>query len=334
MSETTTRMVRKVLRNILETSKESSEMTAAFVSFVITKHLVVEAGEYLVYLAETAYRLRRWAELGKVASLLTSLPSETYQSKGRFFQAYSISHLSNTTTPHAIKLMEEVFERGPEDFRGRSLLALGAFHCYRQEFTLAEEFYRQAFTVANEARDPITSALAMKMLGVLASIHGSPREAMRIYESLLADGSLQATRPDIYTDLANSYAYDLAQVGRVYDAHRIAIDLARTPYGRIFTEVGQTLAEIEQQLPAARIRRPPINTPLIFTGYRRKQPDDIDERLGPTFREAPGLVSIEEQHNLLMVWLLTFEPKKITGRSYQTLSAMYQAYLRHNPTAA
>jgi len=141
-------------------------------------------------------------------------------------------------------MLENVAESAPAPYGSKALLSLSAVEARIGRF---EESLRLRLQVSSSGGvDPVTLVEAQRGIAVLRGLEGDHRVALRDLERLLPLAHIIGKRnhPAYFTFL-NSYALELSERNRTFEAEQVANIIAASPLIGRYPEWQETVSEIE-----------------------------------------------------------------------------------------
>jgi tetratricopeptide (TPR) repeat protein len=191
----------------------------------------------LVRVAEWSYCIRDTQRQYEVGRILQQFPYP-FDVLGSYYEAQYLNRkgLYEVST----KLLERVYEQGPEQYRARALQTLAARDEWRGKIGEALRFRVEAIKIG----DPFTSLEAQLGVAICKSVNGDHRGAIRQVEHFLPMvKALYGTHP-LYFDYLNSLAVELGEVGRIQEAQNVCQITLASPYTFAYPEWRETGNEI------------------------------------------------------------------------------------------
>lgn len=200
---------------------------------------------FLLAFADRAELLREDDLLSQIVGSLMGMSLSSAQREAtNFFHAFWMARKGGDLHDKGIAEYEHLALHASEPVRARALLALGTESLKANNVQSAREFYHEAtsFLSVNNLR---VSYQIQKMIAVQLSIDGDHLSALRILESIrpLVRAATKI-EPVVQTDYLNSYALELAQVGRIDEAENIARIVIGSSAVNHFPEYKATLGEV------------------------------------------------------------------------------------------
>jgi len=190
-----------------------------------------QLGHRLIRLAEQAHAFRQFDQLKELALMLANLPVKRYQAIGHYFLAVATHRVANGDTDAARRLFELAVDSAPDPYKAKATLALGSLSLRRKDFDEALYFYQETIKAGKLSA---TSLHAIKAVSVLKAIEGSHAQAIKDLENILP--VMKYAPAHIYFDVLNSYAVELGEVGRRYEARNISQIVIHSPFAFAYPE--------------------------------------------------------------------------------------------------
>jgi tetratricopeptide (TPR) repeat protein len=218
--------------------------------------------ERFVDLAECAYLFRDRNALGQAGRILTSLPlPEQFRLIGQYYEGLYVQGFGRGNLEQAARMFLPVAERAPERYRARALISLAANTLRRGDQKGGYYLYAEAARMnsLNGLFDPFVAVSVQKMMAIFSSRNGDHRRALSLFEDLYPQvHAFRGSNPQLYYDYLNSFAVELAEVGRLEEARNISEKVNASPLASSYREWRETREEIE-----VRARRTSRNTLAI-----------------------------------------------------------------------
>jgi len=241
-----------------------------------------QLGEGLIALAEEAHVFRRMDVLEQISQMLVRLPRQQYEDVGHYYEAVCIQKLGWGDLSRAAEIITPIAERGPQPYRARALISLGANSINRGDSQSALSRYSEASCLASRSMfaDPYIILHTQKMFSFIIGGDGDHRRASASLESLFPlANSIRSSYPHAYYDYLNSLAVELCEVGRLEEARNISQIVLASPFAPAYPEWSETNDEI------ARRSRRASRSVVAFTGW-------ISEAESATTPDAGNLVRL------------------------------------------
>ena len=215
--------------------------TATAKSFLtmFTSKVGVEQGRLyqLVRVADWSYCVRDTQRQCEIGRILQRFPYP-FNVVGDYYEAQYLNRegLYEVST----KLLERVYEQGPERYRARALQTLSAKEEWQGKIGEALRFRVEAIKIG----DPFTSLEAQLGVAVCKSAEGDHRGAVRHIEQFLPMVKALYGSHSLYSNYLNSLAVELGEVGRIEEAANISRIILASPYAFAYPEYRETGQEL------------------------------------------------------------------------------------------
>lgn len=221
-------------------------------------------GNRLIQLAEQAHSLRQFDRVEEIGLVLSNIPIKHFETIGGYFLAVAANSLGNGDRDEAGRLFESAVDRAPDPYKVKAVLSLGALAFHNNDFDSAFYFYREAIKT-----EGIGSATLQAIRGIatLKSIAGYHRSAIADVETILP--LIRFAPSNVHFDCLNSYAVELAEVGRLQEAKNVSSLVVASPLIRFYPEWQDTLREVNS-------RRKSRST--IAISLPQREPDKAEAR--------------------------------------------------------
>ncbi|HLG13963.1 MAG TPA: tetratricopeptide repeat protein, partial [Blastocatellia bacterium] len=197
-------------------------------------------------MADQAYWQRQIVKLEHVSNMLLALPLPPgFKGVGRYYRGMTL--VCRGRHPEARDVLERVAEGGALGVRARALVSLGASEFITGDFQSALPFYVEAGRIARQVEriDPLVEFGVHKMIAAVKGEDGDHRRSVDDLERIfpLARMVGREYRP-LMSDYLNSYAVELAAVGRLEEASNVSRIVLASPYASAYPEWRETFDEI------------------------------------------------------------------------------------------
>jgi hypothetical protein len=191
-------------------------------------------GERLLKRIGVAQVFRDLAAVEELARVLRHLPIPRYRLIGEYYEVW----LRSRRRDYDVAQLERVIDQC-DDFKARGLMLRAAIEGYKGDLGAEMYFYKEAMTAAPTISEYLYSAMGM---AVVKAKEGSHAAAIKDLESMLPH--LRYADPLVYFDTLNSYAVELAEVGRREQARHIAARVVATPFAYAYPAWLETAEEL------------------------------------------------------------------------------------------
>ena len=215
--------------------------TATAKSFLtmFTSKVGVEQGRLyqLVRVADWSYCVRDTQRQYEIGRILQRFPYP-FNVLGDYYEAQYLNRKGFYEV--STKLLERVYEQGPERYRARALQTLSAKEEWQGKIGEALRFRVEAIKIG----DPFTSLEAQLGVAVCKSAEGDHRGAVRHIEQFLPMVKAFYGSHSLYSNYLNSLAVELGEVGRIEEAANISRIILASPYAFAYPEYRESANEI------------------------------------------------------------------------------------------
>jgi transposase len=171
----------------------------------------------LILVGEHAHALRQFDQVNEIVLLLSNVPIKRYQAIGYYFLAVAANSVGNGDQDKAQELFELAVDTAPDTYKVKSILSLGALAGNKGDIDSAFYFYQE---VAKSEGLGLSGLEAMRGIAVMKAAEGYHQSAIIDLEKILP--TFRFTPPHVYLDCLNSYAVELSEVGRSYEAEKVS----------------------------------------------------------------------------------------------------------------
>ena len=200
-----------------------------------------QLGNKLIQLAEQAHAFRQLDKVKEIGLLLSNLPVRDYQAIGHYFLGVAANSKGNGDQNEAKRLFELTIDTAPDSYKVKSFLSLGALAFHKRDFDSALYFYQEPIRAGKLS---LASIHAMRAISHIKSIEGSHKHAVKDLESILP--LIKYAPAHIYFDTLNSYAVELAEVGRINEARNIMRVVLSSPFAYAYPEWQDTANDLRR----------------------------------------------------------------------------------------
>jgi hypothetical protein len=227
------------------TVKAPKNLLIGLISFIEIEYAV----QSIVRAVEQAYARRDWDEVMRLAaSLIDPQLSPACAGVGSMYAGLAVLKAGSGDIGIASQHFELATNLAPRPTQERVILSRSLIDFYTQKY----DGRARACEQVSGSTDPFTAIEARRGLAVIHGIEGDHQRAIVELESLLPlVAKHKGSR--IYSDLLNSYAVELAAVGRVDEARKASSLALTSPYASAYTEWQETLLDIESAAPQANV---------------------------------------------------------------------------------
>jgi hypothetical protein len=234
---------------------------------------LIELASMLVAEAEYANDMRQYGVVHTVSRLLSETAlADRFESVGLYYSAKVQYGWGRWT--QAIDVLERTFDRLPDRFRSKTLLALAQLRIQLGDVEGCRLFSQEAGKLAamKSSYNLRTLCGAHMNVAVCKSFDGDNSGALRMYrDNLPMARFIGKWYPYIYLDYLNNIAVDLMEAGRLEEAEQaIAVPMA-SPWAGVVVDWQDTARTIALAMHR-KLGRPssaPVNLMLMSPSFRR-----------------------------------------------------------------
>ena len=222
------------------------QIVSGLIKDTYSNQFFTSLGNRLVALTDHLYRLRRMEEVEPLSQLLLNLPlASEYGIIGRHYEALSLYQKGKFT--EARTMLEYVADHGPPNYKARALLCASATFYVKNDLQSFARYCVEAnrAAIGDGWCDYRTIVESQRNLVMVKSLTGDHDGALADLERLFPlVRSMNRWHPDLYYNLLNSFAVELAEVGRLEEAMRFSEAALASPYGLAYPDWQETRDEI------------------------------------------------------------------------------------------
>jgi tetratricopeptide (TPR) repeat protein len=240
-----------------------------------------ELGNRIIREIKTAQAFRQVEKVAELSQILVNNPIKEYQLIGQYYLAWS-KYRGEENQP---RILERVIEQS-NTYRTKALISRAALEVYKGNHEHALYFYTESFKTNPTASDYI---VASRGIATLKSIEGFKKSALKDLERLLP--LLKHAEPFASADVQNSYAVELGEAGRKYEARNVIKHVLESPFIIAYPEWRETANELKEPdrsfISVPQIEHKPIEieTKKDHHASKSKQPSKVLSF--PKLQEAP-----------------------------------------------
>jgi hypothetical protein len=220
----------------------------------------------LIELAERCYCLKNMQGQRELGLLLQRFPPP-FDLVGAYYESIYLNHIG--LSDEARKKLERVYEYGPEKYRAKALISLGAVEEKRGNLDQSMRFRLQAASFDI----PSVRLQAQHGMAVLLGIQGEHQHALKHLESFLPLARMLNKDAPLYYDYLNSLAVELDDTGRTEEARNVINLVLSTPYVKYYSNWIDTGKEIYRKS----YRSSMMNMPKVRFEKAEERPEPKQE---------------------------------------------------------
>ena len=222
------------------------QIVSGLIKDTYSKHFFTSLGDRLAALADHLYSLRRMDDVEQITQVLLNLPlTDEYRTIGRHYEALCLYQKEKFTEARAA--LEQVAEHGPPNYRARALLCISATFYVKNDLQSFARYCVDAnrAAVGNGWCDYRTIVESQRNLVMVKSLTGDHHGALTDLERLFPlVRSMSRWHPDLFCSYLNSFAVEMAEVGRLEEARRLSETALASPYASVNPDWHETRDEI------------------------------------------------------------------------------------------
>jgi len=214
-----------------------------------------ELGTVVLRQIEAAHAFCQLEQVRELARILVNLPIREYELIGQYYLVWCKCR----ELEYQSDVLEQIAEHS-HSYKAKALISRAAFDVYHGNAEGALYFYTEALRVNTTVSDSIK---ALTGIATLKSIEGFGRSALKDLERLVP--ILRYAEPLTLFQTLNSYAVELSEHGRVYEAESVLAHAVSSPLAPFYPELQETLSEVRsnrKRQSTAMLSRPENEQPL------------------------------------------------------------------------
>jgi hypothetical protein len=231
-------------------------------------------GNRIIGEIKTAQAFRQIERVGQLAEVLNNIPIKEYQ----FIAQYYLIWCNYSDSRYEVEKLEKIVEH-TRTYKAKVLASRAAIDVYQGNIESAFYFYTEALKENSNISDYIHISRA---IAVLKGMEGSHNTALAELENLLP--ILKHAEPFVYSDVLNSYAVELCEVGRLTEASNVSKFISASPFVAHYPEYRETISDVNHRLAKKR------------SIVRFNLPDPEPEDVRPTAKVIPFPVQKASQN--------------------------------------
>jgi hypothetical protein len=200
-----------------------------------------QLGNKLIQLGEQAHAFRQFDRVREIGQVLSSIPIKDYQAIGNYFLAVAANSMGNGDQDTAQKLFEIAAQTAPDKYKGRAIMSLAALSAHKQDFANELYFFQESLKAG---KDLYTILKAHKGIAVIQAREGYHKHSLKYLESFLP--LIRYAEPHVYSDYLNSYAVELGEAGRAYEARNVSNLVIASPFAPAYPEWQETAKDLKE----------------------------------------------------------------------------------------
>jgi hypothetical protein len=201
-----------------------------------------QLGQKLIKEIEVAQAFRQISRVDEIGSVLSGLPIKEHQLIGQYYQGMCIQHIGENA--------KDVFEMVADQsltYKTRALMSLAGIEGRKGKYDEELRYIAEAYKTTN---NPTLIVELSRGTAMVRANEGDHKQAVKEFERTFP--LIKSIKPVSYYQYLNSFAVELAEVGRLEEASNICDVLLASPYAFAYPEWRETAEEIRLKLYRSR----------------------------------------------------------------------------------
>ena len=214
-----------------------------------------ELGDRIVEAIKLAQAFRQVEKVVELSQILVNNPIKEFQVIGQYYLVWS-KYRGRENQP---QMLERIIEQS-KTYKAKALTFRGALSFYQGKLDESLFFYTESL----KSRPTVSEyLLSVKEIAVIKSIEGFKESALKDLETLLP--LFKYAEPLAAFDVLNSYAVELGEAGRKYEARSVINHVLASPLADAYPECHATAQELMEP------NRAFISLPQSLPRFEHKQ---------------------------------------------------------------
>lgn len=197
-------------------------------------------GEQIIRGIKAAHAFRQTDKVRELSTLLSSIPSPEYQLIAKYYSVWCDLRESK----YDIEGLETIIDY-TQTYKTKALSSRAAFEVYKGRPDAAVYFYTEALKSSPTVSEYIHISRALAVLKAQEGFHNS---SLKDIENLIP--MIRHAEPLVCYDVLNSYAAQLAEVGRKDEARNVSRLIVASPFARAYPEWQETARDLREPNPS------------------------------------------------------------------------------------
>jgi tetratricopeptide (TPR) repeat protein len=240
-----------------------------------------ELGNRIIRQIKAACAFRQVERVRELSEILINFPIKEYQLTGHYYIVWCDGRESKYNT----KLLERIIEQTTV-YKTKAMFSLAAFEGYQGRTEASIYFYTEALKTCHSISDYI---ILIRSIAALKSVEGFHESALKDLENLLP--IIRHAEPLVYYDFLNSYAVELGEAGRGYEARNISSLVLASPFAHAYPEWRETARELREPnrafISVPQIEREPVEIETVEAHHASESKQPARMIAFPELKEAP-----------------------------------------------
>ncbi len=195
-----------------------------------------DLGKRIIREIKTAHAFRQIERVRELSRILINVPIKEHQLIAEYYLVWCECRERNYQSEAIERIIEHT-----RTYKAQALLTRGTFDLYQGRPEPALYFYSEALKSSPNIGEFVSVSLAIAQL---KGIEGFNKSALKDLESLTP--LLKHADARLYYDFLNSYACELAEAGRKYEARNIIRHVIASPLALAYPEWRETAEDLRE----------------------------------------------------------------------------------------
>jgi tetratricopeptide (TPR) repeat protein len=210
-----------------------------------------ELGNRIIKRIKAAHAFRQVEQVRELSRILINIPIREFQ----LIAEYYLVWCKCRDYEYPATTLEKIIEQ-TRTYKTKALFSRAAIEIYQGNLNHALYFYSEAF----RSRPTVSEYIDLsRSIAGLKSLEGFHSSALRDLEKLVP--LIRHAEPRLYFDFLNSYAVELGEAGRAYEARNVSTLVIASPFIHAYPEWQETAKDLKEPDRAF------ISVPLIEHDY-------------------------------------------------------------------
>jgi hypothetical protein len=193
-----------------------------------------QLGSRIIRKIKTAQAFRQVQKVREYGELLVNFPVKEFRLIGQYYLVWCDCRESNYDTEELERILEQT-----SSYKTKVMLSLAAFEGYKGKMETSLRHYTETLKTSPSISDYIVLS---RSIAALKAAEGFHKSALQNLESLIP--LLKYAEPQVYYDFLNSYAVELGEAGRLYEARNICDLVLASPFAFAYPEWHATAEDL------------------------------------------------------------------------------------------
>ena len=195
-----------------------------------------DLGNRIVREIKVAHAFRQLEKVCELSTVLTNIPIKEYQLIGQYYLVWFACREKR----YEVESLERIIDQ-TRTYKAQALITRAAFEGYKGNIDSEAYFYVEAL----KANPSISQRIdIMKSLAAVKAKEGFHKQSLSDFDNLLS--VLKYADPLVYYDCLNSYAVELGEAGRKYEARNVIKHVLESPFIIAYPEWRETSQDLRE----------------------------------------------------------------------------------------